>query len=58
MPANVLIVEDDPFTRDGLRDLLQDHGYTVCCAGNGRDGLAAFESFSPDLVCLDIMMPD
>ena len=56
--AQILVVEDDPFTRQGLCDLLTDQGYAVRAAADGAQGLAAFREQRPDLICLDIMMPD
>jgi DNA-binding response OmpR family regulator len=56
--AKILVIEDDPFTRQGLCDLLDDQGYAVCAAPDGRTGIDAFRSEKPDLICLDIMMPD
>ena len=53
----ILIVEDDPDIRDGVRILLAGEGYHILEAENG---LRALELFNPevDLVILDIMMPD
>lgn len=52
----ILIVEDDPDIRDGVRILLSGEGYRILEADNG---LQALESFTPevDLVILDVMMP-
>ena len=52
----ILIVEDDPDIRDGVRILLSGEGYHILEAENG---LRALELFNPevDLVILDIMMP-
>lgn len=53
----VLIVEDDLNIRQGLTDLLGNHGYEVVEAGDGNEGLVRFKEAKPDFVCLDIMMP-
>jgi two-component system response regulator MprA len=53
----VLIVDDDPITRDVLRKSLDDAGYTTACAGNGWEGLLALDGERADLVILDVMMP-
>ena len=53
----VLIAEDDPNTRDGLREILAAEGYQTLTAGSGREALALFARERPDFVCLDIMMP-
>jgi two-component system, OmpR family, alkaline phosphatase synthesis response regulator PhoP len=54
----ILIAEDDRFTREGLVDVLQGEGYQVDAAVDGADALRIFKSSGPDLVCLDIMMPN
>lgn len=57
MNQTILIVEDDPSMRTGLLDNLQFEGYQTLCADNGKDGLTmAFED-DPDLLLLDIMLP-
>jgi two-component system, OmpR family, alkaline phosphatase synthesis response regulator PhoP len=53
----VLIAEDDPHTRAGLAEILEGEGYQVVVAENGNEALRLFAKSSPDLVCLDIMMP-
>lgn len=53
----VLIVEDDLFTREGLRDILEGEGYDVRMATSGTEGLRTFEEWEPDFLCLDVMMP-
>ena len=58
MPAkSVLVIEDDPTTRDVLRRYLSRAGLEVVEADNGASGLAAFSQSSPDLVILDLMLP-
>ncbi|WP_415905922.1 response regulator transcription factor [Neptuniibacter sp. QD72_48] len=54
----ILIVEDDLNIRLGLCDLLEDEGYTCIEASNGADALVLFAQQNPDLVLLDIMMPE
>jgi DNA-binding response OmpR family regulator len=54
----VLLAEDDPLTRQGLREILEAEGYDVIQAEDGRQALALFEAELPDFVCLDIMMPE
>ncbi len=54
----VLIAEDDALTRNGLAEVLRSEGYGVVVAEDGQSALEMFESESPDLVCLDIMMPE
>jgi DNA-binding response OmpR family regulator len=54
----VLLVEDDPRVRRVLHLALQDEGYIVVEAATGDDGLHALESTKPDVVLLDVMLPD
>lgn len=53
----ILVVEDEAAIADVVRDVLEDEGYSVRWAGNGRDGLAAVAEQPPQLVLSDIMMP-
>ncbi|HEY8185288.1 MAG TPA: diguanylate cyclase [Pyrinomonadaceae bacterium] len=55
---HVLLVEDNPEKSEMLKVALAREGYEVHTAANGREGLSAIESFQPDLVVSDIMMPD
>ena len=58
MPEQILIVEDDLAMSAGIRDVLEMHGYRVQLAENGVEGLKTLESFTPDLIISDIMMPE
>jgi signal transduction histidine kinase len=53
----ILIVEDDAALLAGLREVLELAGYRVVTADHGVAGLAALETFTPDLIISDIMMP-
>ena len=55
--AQVLVVDDDPKTRDMLRRTLQKAGCTVAEAANGSEAIEALERATPGLVLLDLMMP-
>ena len=55
--GDVLLVEDDPGTRELLRRQLEADGWLVTEAENGRAGLAAVERAVPSLILLDLMMP-
>ncbi|HEY3406697.1 MAG TPA: response regulator transcription factor, partial [Propionicimonas sp.] len=58
MPATrVLVIEDDPTTREVLRRYLTRAGLEVSEADNGASGLDAFTNGGPDLVILDLMLP-
>ena len=54
----VLLVEDDPGTRDMLRRSMEKEGWTVTEAVNGRRGLEALTAGMPALILLDLMMPE
>ena len=58
-PLRVLVVDDEPSTRDCLAEILEMHGYDVRSAGSGSAGLAMLEEVGGvDLLVLDISMPD
>jgi PAS domain S-box-containing protein len=56
--AQVLVVDDDPRSRDMLRRTLQKEGWTVAEAVDGREALGQLERSRPALVLLDLMMPE
>lgn len=53
----VLIVDDEPNIVAALEFLLERRGYEVRVAANGEDAVALAESFRPDVMLLDVMMP-
>ena len=53
----VLIVDDDPGLREMLRANLELEGYLVREAGSAEEGLVALDEEAPDLILLDVMMP-
>ena len=55
---NVLVVDDDPDARDYLSTVLLDNGFTITTANDGAEAIAALEQDVPDLVALDISMPE
>ncbi len=55
---SLLFIEDDDGIRLALTLALEDEGYSVREAANGTDGLAAFDQLAPDLVLLDLRLPD
>ena len=56
--AKVLVVDDDPDTVEAMRLFLEDHGYVVAVAYNGRQALEHFKAGNrPDVVILDLLMP-
>jgi CheY-like chemotaxis protein len=56
--ATILIVDDDRDTRTIIKTILSSKGYSTQEAGNGKEALLSIESFKPDLILLDIMMPE
>jgi CheY-like chemotaxis protein len=57
MMTKILIAEDNPVNRELLRELLENHGYTVIEACDGQEALRMVEETGPDLLLLDIGMP-
>jgi signal transduction histidine kinase len=57
-PAKILVVDDNEPNRLLAKGILEDEGYRVVLACDGRDGLAAFQRESPDCAILDVRMPD
>lgn len=56
--ARVLIADDDPSTRDILSRFLGEKGFEVDVASDGARALEAIKTFAPDIVLLDIRMPN
>lgn len=57
MPHKILVVDDEEKIRTSLGGLLQDHGYEVSTAANGRECLQIMSTRDYDLVLMDIIMP-
>ena len=55
---NILIIDDEPDTITFFSNLLEDNGYNTITAVNGEDGLAKLNAQRPDLITLDITMPE
>ena len=53
----ILLVDDEYALVETLTDLLEQEGYVVVSAANGRDGIARAQETKPDLVLTDFMMP-
>jgi two-component system, OmpR family, response regulator len=56
--ARVLIVDDEPYITDLVATALRYEGFEVAVAANGREALSLVESFRPELLVLDVMLPD
>jgi CheY-like chemotaxis protein len=54
----VLVVEDDPPLRELLASALSDEGYLVRTANNGREALDVLGGWNPQVILLDLMMPE
>ncbi|SLM27530.1 hypothetical protein MTBBW1_1030019 [Desulfamplus magnetovallimortis] len=54
----VLTVDDEAFIRRSIRLFLEDYGFTVFEAANGKEGLKVFNEVQPDIVLLDLKMPE
>jgi two-component system OmpR family response regulator len=54
----VLVVDDEPNIRELVQVALKFHGCTVTTAANGKEALRQAESSQPDLIVLDVMLPD
>ncbi len=54
----ILVIEDEPQLVLGLKDALEFEGFRVLSAPNGKDGVCAARSERPDVVLLDLMLPD
>jgi DNA-binding response OmpR family regulator len=54
----ILVIEDEPDIARGLRDALEFEGFDVNATGRGKDGLERLRERAPDLVILDLMLPD
>jgi len=54
----VLVIDDEPAVVTYLETLLSDNGYETLSAENGRTGFEMAKRHRPDLVCLDITMPE
>ena len=58
MEIKILVVEDDMEMRELLDEYLGDNGFTVESVGTGKEALEKFRSSKPQLVLLDVVLPD
>ncbi|WP_376789811.1 response regulator transcription factor [Thermoflexus sp.] len=56
--ALILLIDDDPLLRELLTRTLIQEGYEVLAAGTGGEGLSLFDLHHPDVVILDVLLPD
>ena len=57
-PAKILVVDDDPAVRNLIQRFLTQQNYQMTAAEDGKTALIQFEQFNPDLVILDVNLPD
>ncbi|MEG4325101.1 response regulator transcription factor [Microcoleus sp. herbarium5] len=57
-PVKILVVDDDPAIRNLIHRFLSQQGYQVESGQDGQTGLELFEQLNPDLVVLDVNLPD
>jgi DNA-binding response OmpR family regulator len=58
MARTILVVDDEPTLRETLVDALEADGFRVVSAADGREALTRFRAERPDLVLLDLMLPE
>ncbi len=56
--SKILVVDDEPDIRSLIKEILEDEGFDVAAAENATEASSIREDFNPDLVLLDIWMPD
>ena len=55
---SILIIDDEVFIRESARSFLEDYGYRILEAENGKEGLAMYREKEPDLLLCDLRMPE
>jgi len=56
--STIMVVDDNPDIIEVLRKILEEKGFNVRCAYSGKDLFAGMEELKPDLIILDVMMPE
>jgi PAS domain S-box-containing protein len=57
-PLKILAIDDEPVVRDSIAAYLEDSGFAVIQAGDGQEGLRKLRAETPDLILLDLRMPE
>jgi DNA-binding response OmpR family regulator len=58
MARTILVVDDEPTLRETLAEVLEAEGFRVVVAADGREALTRFRAVRPDLVLLDLLLPE
>ena len=58
MARTILVVDDEPTQREMLAEALEAEGFTIVTAADGRAALLKFREAKPDLILLDLMLPE
>jgi|688.fasta_scaffold1108180_2 CheY-like chemotaxis protein len=58
MTQQIMVVDDDPMIRFLVQEYLTAVGYSVTACGGGAEALSSLQSFTPDLIILDLQMPE
>jgi DNA-binding response OmpR family regulator len=58
MPKKILVIDDEQHIVKYLTTFLRDNGYETCSAADGEEGFEVLEKEKPDLVTLDLQMPN
>lgn len=58
MTTKIMLIDDDPSLQALVEQIILEQGYEFCCASNGTDGLHVLHEERPDLLVLDVMLPD
>jgi two-component system phosphate regulon response regulator PhoB len=58
MAKKILVIDDEPDVITYLVTLLEENGYQASGAADGKEGLDRIKASKPDLICLDVLMPE
>ena len=58
MTQQIMVVDDDPMIRFLVQEYLTAVGYSVTACGGGAEALGSLQNFTPDLIILDLQMPE